>query len=345
MSVPSPCVRCGAALPPGALACLSCQRLVYADTLAALATEAQEAEGREAWTTALTVWRSAMELLPPGTQQAETVQARIVAISQRLDSGAPSAGAQAAPAGPKRRGLAAIGASIMAILWKAKFIVLFVLSKAKILLLGLTKLPTLLSMVFTVGIYTTLFGWKFALGFVISIYIHEMGHVVALRRYGIPATAPMFIPGFGALVRLKQYPATAREDATTGLAGPLWGLGAALVAGAIFLATGSPLMAAISRVGAWINLFNLVPIWQLDGGRGWRALNRTQRWTAVVALVVAWAISEDSLMFFLVILGAGRAMMEAPPIEGDRRSLWMYCGLVLALSGLLWALPDAAAGL
>lgn len=343
---PGTCARCGAPLPEAALACLDCHHLVHAEALGRLATSAQAAEAKEDWTAALTAWRQTLDLLPPATQQADTIQARIVAISGRLDAGAgpPPSDGKGTPSPPPRsrslRGIAGAVAAGAAILWKAKFIVVFVLTKAKVLLLGLTKLPTLLSMVVTVGLYTTIFGWKFALGFVISIYIHEMGHVVALARYGIPATAPMFIPGFGALVRLRQYPATPREDATTGLAGPLWGLGAALVAGAIYLATDSPLMAAISRVGAWINLFNLLPVWQLDGGRGWRALDRMQRWTAVGALVVAWAISEDSLLFFLTLLGAGRALMETPPTTGDRRSLWMYCFLVLALAGLLWGLPD-----
>src|ERR1700689_2677115 len=72
---------------------------------------------------------------------------------------------------------------------------LLLLSKGKLLLLGLTKLSTLLSMFAFFGVYWTLYGWAFALGLVLSIYVHEMGHVSALRRYGIPATAPMFIPG------------------------------------------------------------------------------------------------------------------------------------------------------
>src|SRR5439155_26028416 len=103
------------------------------------------------------------------------------------------------------------------------------------------------------------------------------GHVSALRRYGIAATAPMFIPGFGALVRLKQYPASPAEDARVGLAGPLWGTLASVAFFATGLATHWPSLIAIARVGAWLNLFNLIPIWQLDGGRGFNALSRAQR--------------------------------------------------------------------
>ena len=167
--------------------------------------------------------------------------------------------------------------TIGAFLLKFKTLVLLALTKAKLVLLGLTKLNTLLSMLASIGVYWLLYGWKFGLGFVLSIYVHEMGHVTALARYGIPASAPMFIPGFGAFVRLKAYPASAGEDARVGLAGPLWGLGAAVACMGIGQATGSGLFTALARVGAWINMFNLIPIWQLDGGRGFRALTRQHR--------------------------------------------------------------------
>ena len=89
---------------------------------------------------------------------------------------------------------------------KFKWVLLFLLTKAKVLLIGLTQVKTVLSMAVALGVYATIYGWQFALGLVVSIYIHEMGHVVWLRRYGIPATAPMFIPGLGAFVRLKRIP-------------------------------------------------------------------------------------------------------------------------------------------
>src|SRR5204862_5456159 len=113
------------------------------------------------------------------------------------------------------------------LLVKFKSVLLIVLTKGKFLLLGLTKLPTLLSMLAWIGVYWSLWGWRFALGMGVSIYIHEMGHVWMLRRFGIRATAPMFIPGFGALVRLQQHPTTVVADARIGLAGPVWALGAA----------------------------------------------------------------------------------------------------------------------
>src|SRR4029079_16405953 len=127
-----------------------------------------------------------------------------------------------------------------AVLWKLKTVLLVLLGKGKQLLLGFSKAGTVLTMLLSFGAYWALWGWKFAAGLVLSIYVHEMGHVAALRRFGIPATAPMFIPGLGAFVRLKQPPATAIEDARVGLAGPRWGLGATIVAAALGAATGAP---------------------------------------------------------------------------------------------------------
>ena len=109
-----------------------------------------------------------------------------------------------------------------------------VLGKLKFLLLGLTKATTLLSMLAFAGLYWNIFGWPMAIGLVVSIYIHEIGHVVELKRAGIEATAPMFIPGIGALIQSKRYPDDPKVEARIGLAGPVWGLGAALVAFAPF---------------------------------------------------------------------------------------------------------------
>ena len=126
---------------------------------------------------------------------------------------------------------------------------------------------TLLSMLaFAYGVYWALYGWKFAVGFVVvSIYIHEMGHVLKLRDYGIPASPPMFIPGFGAFIRLKQLRMTPLQDAGVGLRGTdLWARGAAAFAlAAGYFATGAKVWDAIAHFGAIMNLFNLIPVWQL----------------------------------------------------------------------------------
>src|SRR5256714_4234987 len=293
---PLACPHCGTQIAPALLACPSCQRLVHSDALKRLAAEAERTADAGDMSAARAAWPQALELLPPDSTQHTVVSARILELSRALDS-RPAATKQGSPWGKGAAGVGAVGA----LLAKFKFVLLFVLTKAKLLLLGLTKGGTFVSMLLSAGLYWTIWGWKFAFGLVLSIYIHEMGHVQALQRYGIKATAPMFIPGFGAVIRLKQYPADAREGAGVGLAGPLWGLGAALAAYAVYRATGVGVWGAIAHFGAWVNLFNLVPVWQLDGARGFRALTRPQRWIAVAGIPGLWAVTSEGLVVLLAL--------------------------------------------
>lgn len=320
------CGECGTELASTLLRCPTCRRLVHADRLASLAADAERHEAAGQREEALVLWRQALELLPADAGQVSTIQQRIGALGKM-----PAAGGSGsrAPEFVKRFG-PALGVLLL-VLWKFKFLLVFFLTKAKLLLLGLTKTSTLLSMFAAAGVYWTLWGWKFAFGIVASIYVHEMGHVASLRHYGIKASAPMFIPGIGAIVRLHQHPATVNEDARVGLAGPIWGLGAALAAYVVFLTTHVPIWGAIARFGAWINLFNLLPFWQLDGGRGFRALTRRQRWLAVGALGAIWLATSEPLLVLLALAGAANAFGEAPE-EPDNGALGTYVALALALA-------------
>jgi Zn-dependent protease len=220
------------------------------------------------------------------------------------------------------------------LLWKLKFVLVFVLAKAKLLLSGLAKSGTLVSMAASLGVYWTIWGWRFAAGLVLSIYVHEMGHVAALRRLGIPASAPMFIPGFGALVRMKQLPASAREEARVGLAGPVWGLGAALACALVYFASGAPFWAAITQWGARINLFNLVPVRPLDGGRGFAALSRGQVAIAVLAIAASLLWSHEGMLWLLLLVGGARLLGSGAAGPGDRRATVEYVLLVTTLTAL-----------
>jgi Zn-dependent protease len=168
--------------------------------------------------------------------------------------------------------------------------------------------------------------------------------VAALRRFGIQATAPMFVPGLGALIRLRQHPANPREDARIGLAGPLWGCGAAAVAYLGFVLGWGPLWAAVARFGAWVNLFNLLPVWQLDGGRAFRALSRQQRLLAVAALAALWALSREGLLLLLLIAAAAQALRRDAPEQPDHVALAEYVLLAAALTLLCLLHVPLAAG-
>jgi Zn-dependent protease len=172
-----------------------------------------------------------------------------------------------------------------------------------------------------------------------------MGHVIALRRLGIPASAPMFIPFVGAFVRLNRGPDTVHDDAVAGLAGPIYGLGAALACYAVYALTQISLFGALARTGAWLNLFNLIPIWQLDGGRAFNALNRQQRWMMVAVIAGTWFWFHES-MLILLLLGAGyRALATPAPEAPDSRAVWSYGLLVLVLATMTHIhLPQIASG-
>jgi Zn-dependent protease len=139
----------------------------------------------------------------------------------------------------------------------------------------------------------------------------------------------------GAVIRLRQTFINPREDARVGLAGPIWGCGAALVYATAFLLTGQPIWGALARVGAWINLFNLIPFWQLDGSRAFHSLTRPQRWLAVTAVATAWAFTEEGLLIVLMAVGAYRAALDRPAGEPDAGALFQYIALVAILSALL----------
>jgi Zn-dependent protease len=196
-------------------------------------------------------------------------------------------------------------------------------------LVGLTKLPTLLSML----LYTRLGGGggvAFGVGLVACIYVHEVGHVAALRRYGIAASAPMFVPGLGALVRMKQYPSDAHEEARTALAGPLWGLGASLAAAVLGYLAAWPSALAVGSLSARLNLFNLIPVWQLDGSRGLRALSRSER---VILGLIGLALGVQLEQWMPAIVGAltlARALPNGPYETSDRGALGMFIGLLVA---------------
>jgi Zn-dependent protease len=295
--------------------------LVHAETLKKIAHEAELATSSNDLTAALTLWRQAIDLLPPDSRQYEVIQQKIVALSQKLDAG--TAPQEQRDGDGKKSNAGLIGAIGTALL--------FLVTKGKFLLMGLSKAGTFFSMLAAFGVYWTVWGWQFALGFVLCIYIHEMGHVAALRRYGIPATPPMFIPGLGAFIRSKQYPATPGEDAYVGLAGPIWGLGATVITYALFLYTNNKLFAALTHISAMINFFNLTPIGSLDGGRGFRALTGPQRFIAILSVGAAWYYTHEGLVLFVLVFAIYRLFTRDKPEKPDHSALAKYVVLVAAL--------------
>ena len=325
------CGGCGNAVPARALVCPSCHALVHGARLKEIAAEAEELTRRGAHAEAARAWRDALTLLPPESKQHALVAAQIDTALARTNAaareGPPPGSRWAKILGP----LGAVGLAI----WKLKFLLVALLTKGKLLLLGITKLTTVISALAFLGVYWRAWGWQYALAVVAMIYIHEIGHVAAMARRGMPAQAPMFVPGVGAFVRLSAPPATPAEDAQIGLAGPLWGLGAALAALAIAIATQSPFWRAVANTAAIINLFNLTPVWQLDGSRGFNALSRQQRWMAVAAVGIAWALVREGMLVLVALVGVWRAFQANSPERPDWRALATFVFLVAALTAIV----------
>jgi Zn-dependent protease len=307
------CDRCGLQLGQAMKLCPSCGRLVFADELNRLAGAAEAALQAGQNAEALANWRHALELLPESSIQATEVRQRIDALVKIAGNSPVTPAGSQAKRNPVTAKLGMLGVLALAI-WKFKWLITFFLTKGKLLLFGLTKLNTIATMVLAVGAYATLWGWKFALGFVVIMYIHEMGHVFAIRQLGMKADAPIFLPGVGAFVRMRQKITSPVEDAIMGLAGPLWGLAAAVATSLLYLGTDHPFWAALTHVGALLNLFNLLPIGPLDGSRGLRALSTRQRGYLLLIVVGALFVSERGLhqvfLIGILLVGGLRAITE-----------------------------------
>lgn len=336
---PNDCARCGTQLSPQILVCPSCQALVHAEDLKSIAAEAERAERAGDAARATALWREALDRLPPNTRQYRAILQRVAGLGDRAATEARQA--EVARTRAKYRKYGSVVTAIAVFFVKFKFAIVLLLTKGKLLLLGLTKLSTLSSMALFLGIDARLFGWALAAGVVLSIYVHEMGHVAALHRHGIKASSPMFIPGFGAFIRAQQTIHGEWPEADVGLAGPLWGTGAALVAYGIYSATGRPYWATLAHWGALINLFNLLPVWQLDGAHAFKAMSRSHRVVAAVALLAA-ALASGERLIWLPFVGAAWAVFRRPSERADARALGYYLFLVGALS-LIAAICRSAA--
>lgn len=227
--------------------------------------------------------------------------------SYTADSQAEQAeGAKVGTAAPekKRKGLAGIGGSIAALgAWLLKLKGLLFL--AKFGMAGFTAL-------FSVAVYSWIFGWRFAVGLVALLFIHEMGHALIMRLKGIPMGGLVFIPLLGAAVTMRQAPQNARDEAEVGIAGPI--AGAIASSFCLFMAYGAlanPVWAPLAYFGFFINLFNLIPIVPFDGGRVLAAIDRRVWILGFVGLLAfqiwQWLNGNFSMwLLFFVIIAAGQ---------------------------------------
>jgi Zn-dependent protease len=204
-------------------------------------------------------------------------------------------------------------------------------------------LKTGLTMLLSIGAYALAWGWQFAVGFVLLIFVHECGHLLAAKRIGLKVGAPVFIPFMGALIALKEAPRNAWIESQVGIGGPILGTVGAAVCEGIYSLTGDVLFRALAYTGFFLNLFNLAPIGFLDGGRIVTALS-PWLWIAGFVIMVLMTIMHPNFIVILILafslprlffLFRRKSEAEMRYFEVTPGQRWtmaaMYFGLILFL--------------
>ncbi len=198
-----------------------------------------------------------------------------------------------------RKRISGIAAGVVAVL--AKFA-----TAIKALLVALPNLKVLTTAgtaLVSIAAYSLFWGWTFAVGLVVLLFVHEMGHVIQLRREGIPASSPMFIPFLGAVIASRSLGDNALAEARVGLAGPILGSVGAAVCLVIGEATDSNFFRALAYVGFFLNLFNLIPVVPLDGGRAMAAMAPAMWIVGLAAILVMEYFFPSPILLLVLVFG------------------------------------------
>lgn len=236
-----------------------------------------------------------------------------------------------------------IGAGVL-VLSKLKF-VLLLLKAAKFGKLFLT----MGTMVLSIWAYGAIFGLPFAAGFVGLILIHELGHGVAIKARGLQAGWPVFIPFFGAMISLKGQPRDADEEAFIAYGGPLAGTAAGMLVAAYAMRFHSPLAFALAETTFFLNLFNMIPLGQMDGGRIAKAFSKRAWIVGGILMMGLFVLRPSPQLAIIAIMGAMQAFRGAPtgdepqvPDEVRRKWQLRYFGLVLYLGLAMYFVKEVS---
>ncbi len=321
------CKRCASVLPAGALDCPKCHTLVHDEQLERIAARARAFEANGALWDAREQWQSALPLLPAESGQAQWIRNHIRELETTIHApGAPDTRRKwvkwLGPLGP----------------------IVLLLAKAKGLLLIIFKLKFLFSFGAFIAVYWAAYGAWFGVGFAVSILIHELGHFIDVKRRGLPAEMPVFLPGLGAYVKWQAMGVSLETRAAVSLAGPLAGWFAAAICGLLWYQTGNEVWAALARSGAWLNVLNLTPIWVLDGSQAVLALSRSER-ALLLAASIALAVAVHE--WTLLLVGAGllwRLFTKDQPAQGSHGMTAYFLAVMAGLTFVMWLMPLAGFG-
>jgi Zn-dependent protease len=233
--------------------------------------------------------------------------------------------------------LAVVGVMIAKFFAKLKF---FLLPALKFLPILLKSGGTMLLMIW---VYTMMWGWRFGVGFVVLLLVHECGHLIVAKKFGLKVGAPVFIPFMGAFIALKEAPRNAWMEACVGIGGPMLGSFGALVCNSLGELFDAPVFIALAWFGYFLNLFNLTPVGMLDGGRIVTALSRWL-WLPGFALLLWFGWNYPNFIVWLIIILSlpriyslfrhrteeERAYYEVTPAQRWTMSI-LYFGLIAVL--------------
>jgi Zn-dependent protease len=322
------CRNCSNELAPGALVCDRCHALVHADELERLASDAKKLEAERQFRLARERWLAALKILPASSEQAEWVRRHSRELLETAlaaeDPGSKGEWAKKlGPFGP----------------------IAVLLAKSKAVLAALFNLKFLLSFIAFLGFYWTAFGARFGIGFGLLILIHEMGHFIDVKRRGLPAEMPVFLPGLGAYVQWKAMGISEETRAAVSLAGPFAGWIASAICVLLWRATGDSLWAALARSGAWLNVLNLTPVWLLDGGQAISVLDKTGRLWILTACLIFWLVFGQGVFFVVAAGTVWRLLTKDFPNESSHITTMYYLGVLTSLAIVLRIVPGQGFGI
>jgi Zn-dependent protease len=307
---PTICPHCRSPLLPSSLVCATCHRLVFEARVGQLLQEVSKAEAINP-TYAAGLLRQAMMLIPPGSQPYQMLAGRAAALAAGSFGGAGSPGGE--------RPVLQYGQPPPS---QGEPLTSDAFTKALLMTGG--------SMALSIWIYQREWGWHFAIGFVVLILIHEMGHVFANMYYGLKQSPPIFIPYMGAVIWLKSNPPDAKAEAVVGIAGPVAGTLGALACYAASMFVGNPQhmleLRLLAHFAFVMNLFNMIPCPPLDGGRVTAAITPLLWIPGIAAFIGAMFFIGGRKIDFVTVFLAVWILQSALPrvrnalMQGGRKN-------------------------
>jgi Zn-dependent protease len=287
------------------LVCGHCRSLVHTAQLQAISEHAKSLEGEQKFLEAREQWRAALQLLPQDSRQAAWIRDKIAELEDTASAWTELRPALAMPTRSVTDSMPAF----------------------------------LLSFAAFIAVESMYGGFKFGIGFSLLIMIHEFGHFIDVKRRGMEADFPMFLPGLGAFVRFRLGNISREVRAGVSLAGPLAGLIAAIACVAAWYVTGDRYWGVLAQSGAWLNVLNLTPVWISDGGQAALALGKMQRAGLLIASVAMWLVTGETVLLIVAAGALFRLFTKDAPLKPSMAMTAYFVAVLVLLSAVMAISP------